>query len=93
VLRMGVRACAVGEGRTRREPQRGGRERRINTPALAHVGAKRREGEGVVVRPRDTQCGDKKEGMEGGRAGRGGKDEGQTLMPESDSGKKVASRR
>ena len=26
----------------------------INTPALVHIGAKRREGEGVVVRPHDT---------------------------------------
>jgi hypothetical protein len=26
----------------------------INSPALVHVGAKRREGEGVVVRPHDT---------------------------------------
>jgi hypothetical protein len=32
-------------------------------------------------------------GTEGGRAGRRGKDEGQTLTPESDSGKKVVSRR
>ena len=54
MLRMGIHACAMGEGRTRREPQRGGRERCINTPALVHVGAKRREGEGVVVRPHDT---------------------------------------
>jgi hypothetical protein len=54
MLRMGMHACAVGEGRTRREPQRGGRERRINTPALVYVGAKRREGEGAVVRPRDA---------------------------------------
>jgi hypothetical protein len=44
------------------EPQRGGRERHINTPALVHIGAKRREGEGVVVRPHDAQHGDKKKG-------------------------------
>jgi hypothetical protein len=26
ILRMGIRACAMGEGRIRREPRRGGRE-------------------------------------------------------------------
>ena len=30
MLRMGIYAYAMGEGRTRREPQRGGRERCIN---------------------------------------------------------------
>jgi hypothetical protein len=31
ILRMGIHAYAMGEGRTRREPQCGGRERCINT--------------------------------------------------------------
>jgi hypothetical protein len=31
ILRMGIHAYAMGEGRIRREPQRGGRERYINT--------------------------------------------------------------
>jgi hypothetical protein len=30
ILRMGIHAYAMGEGRIRREPQRGGRERCIN---------------------------------------------------------------
>jgi len=62
ILRIGIHAYAMGEGRIRREPQRGGRERCINTPALVHIGTKRREGEGVVVRPHDTQYSDKKKG-------------------------------
>jgi hypothetical protein len=30
ILRMGIHAYAMGEGKIRREPQRGGRERCIN---------------------------------------------------------------
>jgi len=62
ILRICIHAYAMGEGGIRMEPQRGGRERCINTPALVHIGTKRREGEGVVVRPHDTQYSDKKKG-------------------------------
>ena len=58
----GGQADTGGGAALRMGMQRGGRERCINTPALVHIGTKRREGEGVVVRPHDTQHSDKKKG-------------------------------
>jgi hypothetical protein len=35
ILRVGIHACAMGEGRIRREPQRGGREDVSTPPCFA----------------------------------------------------------
>ena len=46
ILRMGIHAYAMGEGRIRREPQRGGREDVSTHPLLSM--SERRDGRGKV---------------------------------------------
>jgi len=46
ILRMGIHAYAMGEGRIRREPQRGGRED-VSTHPLLSI-SERRDGRGKV---------------------------------------------
>jgi hypothetical protein len=74
-LRMGIHACAVGEGRMRREPQRGGREDVSTHPLLST--SERRDWRGKVWLPGHMIHSIMTRRRDGGWAHRGkGKDEG-----------------
>ena len=75
ILRMGIHAYAMGEGRIRREPQRGGREDVSTHPLLSM--SERRDGRGKVwLSGHVIHSIMTRRGTEGGHAGRRGKDEG-----------------
>ena len=75
ILRMGIHAYAMGEGRIRREPQRGGRED-VSTHPLLSI-SERRDGRGKVwLSGHMIHSIMTRRGTEGGHTGRRGRDEG-----------------
>jgi hypothetical protein len=75
ILRMGIHSYVMGEGRIRREPQRGGRED-VSTHPLLSI-SERRDGRGKVwLSGHMIHSIMTRRGTEGGHTGRRGRDEG-----------------